>query len=322
MSKNLSGYFKDVFKSELDAVSATFSTLPLTEIDRTIELILNRSGGLIITGLGKSGLIARKLAATFSSLGTKAFFLHAAEALHGDLGVLESEDLIIAISHSGETDELLRLLSFAKINNNSIIAITGHRNSTLARLADTSISYEIEAEACHLNLAPTSSTTIQLMIGDALAVTLAKEKGFKAEDFSRLHPAGSLGKRLVLRVKDVMLTDVPKLVVTSTLHDAVIAMTSKRSGVAVVVNPDQTLAGVLTDGDLRRALLKHRRNIELVLVSDICSVHPQTITIDENLDQVMQKLQLKDITSLVVIDEGGRAIGIVSMQDIERAVSG
>ena len=321
MDKMLAVYFKEVFNRELDAIKATALALPMDAISRALELISNRSGNLIIAGLGKSGLIGRKLAATFSSLGTKAFFLHAAEAMHGDLGALDSSDLIIAISHSGETDELLRLVAYAHENKNLIISITGNSASTLATKADVSISYKIAEEACHMNLAPTSSTTIKLMIGDSLAVALAQEKSFKSEDFSRIHPAGSLGRRLLLKVRDVMNWDMPVLALTSTLHDAVVEMTSKRSGIAVVLNRDNALEGVLTDGDLRRALLNHSSNIDTVLISGICSFSPRTINLDRSLDDALRVLQEESITALVALDELGFPVGVISLNEIERAVS-
>jgi arabinose-5-phosphate isomerase len=321
MTNHLVHYFKEVFNKELAAISSSISALPSDEIDRAFEIISNSTGNLIISGLGKSGLIGRKLAATFSSLGTRAFFLHAAEAMHGDLGVLSSSDILIAMSHSGETEELLRLAAFAKKNNNLIISITGNGKSTLAKIADAAISYKIEEEACHLNLAPTSSTTIQLMIGDALAVTMAHARSFKSEDFSRLHPAGSLGKRLLIKVEDILTRNMPTLELTSTLHDAVIEMTSKRSGIAVVLSQDQRLVGVLTDGDLRRALLSHTSSINTVLVTGICSMSPHTINLDESLDDALILMKNIDITSLVVIDVFGFPIGVISMHDIERAVS-
>jgi arabinose-5-phosphate isomerase len=320
MVDNNADYFKEVFNRELDAIKLTLHALPTKEINLALQMISGRSGNLIIAGLGKSGLIGRKLVATFSSLGTRAFFLHAAEAMHGDLGALNASDLIIAISHSGETDELLRLVAYARNNGNSIIAITGNKYSTLAHVADVTLPYEIEEEACHMNLAPTSSTTIQLMIGDSLAVTLAHASNFKSEDFSRLHPAGSLGKRLLLKVRDIMSSDVPMLELGSTLHDAVIEMTSKRSGMAIVRGLNGSLAGVLTDGDLRRALLEHSRDIDRVLVSSICSKSPCVIDADESLDNALRILRDEEISSLVVSDNGNTPIGAISMHEIERAI--
>lgn len=321
MDKKGAIYFKEAFTRELDAISATASALSMDEIERAIGLIKNRSGNLIIAGLGKSGLIGKKLTATFSSLGTKTFFLHAAEAMHGDLGALDSSDLILAISHSGETDELLRLVAYARENGNLIISITGNKASTLATKSDVLISYAISEEACYMNLAPTSSTTIQLMIGDSLAVALAQEKDFKSEDFSRIHPAGSLGRRLLLKVKDVMNMDMPVLKLTSTLHEAVVEMTSKRSGIAVVLNQSNQLEGVLTDGDLRRALLNYSSNIDTVFVSEICSFSPRVISLDKSLDDALRVLQGESITALVVLNGLGLPAGVISLNELERAIS-
>ena len=321
MNKNGVVYFREAFNRELDAIAATALALSMDEVDRALELIKKRSGNLIIAGLGKSGLIGKKLTATFSSLGTKTFFLHAAEAMHGDLGALDPSDLILAISHSGETDELLRLVAYAHENKNLIIAITGNKFSTLAAKSDVLISYEISGEACYMNLAPTTSTTIQLMIGDSLAVALAQEKNFKSEDFSRIHPAGSLGRRLLLKVKDVMNINMPALQLTSTLHEAVVEMTSKRSGIAVVLNQNNELEGVLTDGDLRRALLNHSSNIDTVFVSEICSFSPRVISLDKSLDDALRLLQGESITALVVLNHLGLPAGVISLNELERAVS-
>jgi arabinose-5-phosphate isomerase len=314
-------FFEVIFSKELESIKAAYSNFQRSEIDSAINLIANTSGSIIFAGLGKSGLIGKKLAATFSSLGTRAFFLHAAEAMHGDLGVLHPSDLVVAISHSGETNELLRLVCYALENKNKIVAITGNKNSALARVSSSSIVYSLTDEACHMNLAPTSSTTIQMMIGDALAVTIAYIKKYSSEDFSRIHPAGNLGKRLLLKVHDIFNERAAVLSRNSSLYDAVIEMTSKHTGIAIVINEDKTLAGVLTDGDLRRVLLKQPQQIQSIQVADFFTKRPRTIGLNDTLDSALRLIQKELITGLIVVDAAGLPKGVITINDIEQTIA-
>lgn len=320
MNKNYSNFYKNIINKEKKSINAMLDTLPLEVINKAINLIIERKGDIVITGLGKSGLICKKLAATFSSLGTKAVFMHAAEALHGDLGMIDVQDLIIAVSHSGETDEILRMLSFAKQNLNKVIYIGGNKNSTLAKCSDISIIYDVDEEACFLNLAPTTSTTAQLIIGDAIAITLAYAQDFRKDDFSRFHPAGSLGKRLLLKIKDIMINDAVILKMNDTLYDAIVNMTSKRTGISIIVDDKMSTYGVLTDGDLRRILLTNSQNIKNILVSTICTKNPHVINLEENLESALKILRQNQITSLVVCDHNNIPIGAISLHEIENIV--
>ena len=318
---NKRNYFKKVLIKEINAVNSFVNNISMEEIEKVIELLENNKGSVVVTGLGKSGIIGLKLAATFSSLGTRAIFVHAAEAMHGDLGSLHESDTVLALSHSGETDEVLRFVAFAKSNSNKVISITNNKNSTLAKKSNACICYDLEEEACHLNLAPTSSTTIQLMAGDAIAVTLAYYKKYKQKDFSRVHPSGSLGKRLLLKISEVMRKNSAKLSPESNLLEAVIEMTSKQTGIAMVLDKKSDLVGVLTDGDLRRALLHKSKEIELITVESICSKKPHKIKIDSVLDEALYIMQNKSITGLIVVDLNNRPIGVITIQDIERAIA-
>lgn len=301
----------------------------LTLIDRVderflaaLDLIHNCQGKVVITGMGKSGIICRKIAATFSSYGTPAFFLHPAEGFHGDLGMLVKGDLVIAISNRGETDEINRLLPLIKRMGLQLIVLTGNQESTLGRAGDVTIDIGVKEEACPLGLAPTSSTTAALAFGDALAVALLLKRGFKEEDFALLHPGGSLGRALLLRVEDLMHSgDAVPLVRRDTLmRDAIFEISSKRLGITGVIDEEGNLEGVIADGDLRRGLEKD----DQLLVKKACQVmttNPKRVNGKELAAKALRLMEEHAITSLFVYqgEEESRAVGIIHMHDLVKA---
>jgi len=288
---------------------------------RAIDILLQTRGKLILTGVGKSGLIGRKIAATFASTGTPAFFLHPAEGMHGDIGMVRKEDVVIALSNSGETEEILRILPIFKRLGLSLIAVTGNPDSTLARHADVTLDAGVEEEACPLGLAPTASTTAALALGDALAVVLFEEKGFSLQDFATLHPGGTLGHRLQT-VEDVMHRgdEVPLVVPETPLKDALFVISSKRLGVTGVVSDDGTLVGVITDGDVRRGMA---RGIDLFTTKagEIMTRNPKRLKSSELAASALRKMEEFSITSLFVFDERDpeKLVGIVHIHDLLKA---
>lgn len=286
--------------------------------DRAVDLLLGCQGRAIVTGMGKSGIISRKIAATLSSTGTSAFFLHPAEAIHGDLGVLRSDDVVLALSHSGETEELLRLVEAIRRIGAKVIAMTGFPQSTLGLAADVTLDCGIRHEACPMNLVPTASTTAALALGDALAMTLAVRKGFREEDFAYLHPGGKLGKRL-MRVESVMHRgdQVPMVRASSPMPDVIHEMSGKRLGMTCVADDRGHLAGIVTDGDLRRHLSPTANLLSLTAV-DVMTRNP--VVIDRSLLAVeaLRIMEERKITSLVVVDPKGRIEGVVHLHDLWR----
>ena len=288
------------------------------DFERAIELLFRCRGRVIVTGMGKSGIICRKIAATLSSTGTPAFFLHPAEAIHGDIGAIRDDDVVMAVSHSGETEELVRLLESIRRLGAGLIAITGHPASTLGKTADVTLNCGVAAEACPLNLAPTASTTAALALGDALAMTLLVRKGFREEDFVTLHPGGKLGRRL-MRVEHVMHSgaSAPIVATTAAMKDVIHEMSSKRLGMTCVVDDRGRLVGVFTDGDLRRQMTKRSNVLELT-AGEVMTAQP--ITIDRHLLAVeaLKIMETHKITSVVVVD-GSRAVdGVVHLHDLWR----
>lgn len=280
-----------------------------------VATILALKGKLVVVGMGKSGIIARKIAATFASTGTPAFFVHAAEAQHGDLGMITSHDAVLALSHSGETDEVCGLLPTIKRLGATVIAMTGNSDSTLARYADITLSVPVKQEACPFNLAPTASTTAALALGDALAVVALKERGFREEDFARVHPAGSLGRRL-MRVADVMHTggELPLVTPTTSLREAILTMSSRRFGIAGILSGGR-LAGCLTDGDLRR--LMEAGSIDLdAEVEQLMHRDPYTIEADHLASEAVRMMEERKVTVLFIVDGAGMPVGIVHMHDL------
>ena len=284
---------------------------------KAVEAINAAPTGRVVTmGVGKSGIICRKISATLSSTGTSSFFLHPAEAIHGDLGVVLAGDVVLAISNSGETEELVRVLPSIKRIGAEIIAITGKPNSTLAKGADYHLSAQISEEACPLGLAPTASTTATLALGDALAMAVLIRKGFKEEDFAFLHPGGKLGKRF-LRVRDLMHkdNDVPLVTLTTGMNDVIYEMSKKGFGITAVVDEQKRLKGVISDGDLRRLLQKDERILQHT-AQESMKPNPSTISADELASAALQVMEQKKITSLFITDDGQRVLGIIHLHDL------
>jgi arabinose-5-phosphate isomerase len=288
------------------------------EFERAVQLLFECQGRVIVTGMGKSGLICRKIAATLSSTGTAAWFLHPAEAIHGDLGAIRDDDVVLALSHSGETEEIIRLLEAIRRIGARLIALTGDRASTLARAADVTLDCSIAAEACPMNLVPTASTTAALAMGDALAMTLSVRKGFSEEHFASLHPGGKLGRRL-MRVENVMHTgdSAPMVRVSTPMPDVFHEMSSKRLGMTCVVDPDNRLVGIITDGDLRRAMSRAPRVLEMT-AGDVMTRNPITIRRDVLAVEALKIMETHKITSVVSVDEGQRVEGVVQIHDLWR----
>ena len=285
------------------------------------QLVLAGSGRVVCIGMGKSGHIARKVAATFASTGTPAFYVHPGEAGHGDLGMITDADVVLALSYSGETDELLMLLPVLKRQGNPLIAMTGRPQSTLAREADVHLDVSVPAEACPLDLAPTASTTAALAMGDALAVALLEARGFTAEDFARSHPAGTLGRRLLLHIADVMHAGdaVPRVRAEATLSQALVEMSRKRLGMTAVVDEDDRLLGLYTDGDLRRTLDDAAIDLRTARIGQVMTRDPKTIGSDALAVEAARLMETHKINALLVIDGDRRVVGALNIHDLLRA---
>ena len=283
--------------------------------------ILACHGRVVATGMGKSGHIARKIAATLASTGTPAFYVHPGEAGHGDLGMITDADVVLALSYSGESDELLMLLPVLKRQGNTVIAMTGKPASTLARECSIHLDVSVPAEACPLDLAPTSSTTATLAMGDALAVALLEARGFTADDFARSHPAGSLGRRLLLHITDVMHAgdDVPRVTEDATLSEALMEMSRKRLGMTAVVDAGQRLVGLFTDGDLRRTLDNPALDIRHARIADLMTRQPKTIGADQLAVEAARMMETHKISGLIVVDAEQRPVGALNIHDLLRA---
>lgn len=277
---------------------------------QAVEMILNCEGRLVVAGIGKSGLVGKKMVATFASTGTPSFFLHPTEAFHGDLGMLKPIDVVILISYSGETDDVNKLIPSLKNFGNPIIAMTGNANSTLGRHADVVLDISIEREACPNNLAPTTSSLVTMALGDALAIALIKARDFKAEDFARYHPGGSLGRKLLCRVRDVMQRKLPITRPDSIFSDCLDVMNEGRMGVAIVMQGDE-LAGIITDGDIRRTLAKFGAESLHKTAADIMTSQPKTILDSSFLAHAEELMKEKHIHSLIAVNEQGKVTGIV-----------
>jgi arabinose-5-phosphate isomerase len=306
---------KRVLEVEAAAILGVIEHLDQIFVD-VVELIATSAGRVVTMGVGKSGIICRKLSATLASTGTPSFFMHPTEAIHGDLGMLVKGDVVLAISNSGETEELIRLLPSIKRVGAEIVAITGKPASTLARTADFHLSAAIREEACPLGLAPTASTTATLALGDALAMALLQRRGFKEEDFAFLHPGGKLGKRF-LRVRDLMHTgdDVPVVRMSTLMHDAMHEMSKKKFGITAVVDEDGVLRGVISDGDLRR-LMEHDEQIARKTAGESIKGLPVTIEAGELASAALQIMEHRKITSLFIVDESRRPAGIIHIHDL------
>jgi arabinose-5-phosphate isomerase len=314
---------KKVLRIEADAIARLIDRLD-ENFDRAVDLIMNCTGRVVVTGMGKSGHIANKIAATLASTGTPALFLHPAEGIHGDLGMVTKGDLVIALSNSGETDELSRMLPSLKRIGIKIIALTGNLDSTLARNSDVGIYVGVKEEACPLGLAPTASTTATLAMGDALAVVLLNRKGFREEDFACFHPGGSLGKRLLLRVRDIMHTGdaVPKVSIDTLIKDAIYEISSKKMGVTSVLDPAGKLLGVISDGDLRRWMERTEKTGENLLskkAREIMTKEPKVIAKDALAAEAMAVMENSSITCLMILDADGRPEGVIHLHDLLKA---
>jgi arabinose-5-phosphate isomerase len=304
---------------EASAVSALESRIN-GEFAKAVECIVACAGRTIITGVGKSGIIARKIAATMNSTGTPAVFLHPADALHGDLGIVRSEDVVICISKSGSTSEMDALLPIFKRLGVPVIAIVGALASTLAREATVTLDASVREEACPHDLAPTSSTTATLVIGDALAIALLERRGFTEEDFARYHPGGTLGKRLLLKVDELMVTGkaIPSVASDVPLADAIMEMTTRRIGCTCVVRKDGTLDGLITDGDLRR-LLQHKRDISGETAASVMTRSPKVTRPGVLAVRVLEEMERYSIMQMIVVDEHSKPVGVVHLHDLVKA---
>ncbi|AKS41021.1 KpsF/GutQ family sugar-phosphate isomerase [Wenzhouxiangella marina] len=309
----------EVLDTEAKAIAALADRLDDTLVE-SCRRIIDCPGHLIVLGIGKSGHIGHKIAATLASTGTPAFFVHPAEASHGDLGMIRREDLILAISNSGETEELVRLLPVIKRLGVTLIAMTGNPDSSLARHADLHLDTSVDQEACPLGLAPTASTSAQLAMGDALAIALLDARGFTAEDFARSHPGGKLGRKLLLHISDLMHQgdELPRVPADANLAQAIVEMTRSRLGLCALVDDEGRAVGVITDGDIRRHV-EEIRDLASFPASRIMSRSPQTIDRNELAATAVELMQQKRIQGLLVTDEDGRLVGALNFQDLLQA---
>ncbi len=308
---------RKVLQTEAAAILALVDRVD-DQFARAVELIRACKGRVIVTGMGKSGIICRKIAATLASTGTPAFFLHPAEAVHGDLGVIQADDVVIAMSYSGETEELTRVLETLKRIGAPLIAISGSLTSTLAQAADVALDCSVSEEACPMNLVPTASTTAALALGDALAMTVLVEKGFKPEDFANLHPGGKLGKKL-MRVEQLMSAGeaLPVVQLHTAMRDVIYEMSRKGLGMTSVVEKDGRLAGIITDGDLRRKMAT-TPNIQDLTARDVMTANPVAIGQSTMAVEALAMMEQRKITSIVVIDADRRVEGVVHLHDLWR----
>ncbi len=310
-----------VLRTEAEAILALAESLG-PDFDRAVDLLEGCQGKVVLTGMGKSGIICRKIAATLASTGTPAFFLHPAEGVHGDLGILARGDVVVAVSNSGETEELVEILPVIRRLRLGLVAVTGNLASTLARRSDVVLHVPVDREACPLNLAPMASTTATLALGDALAAALMERKGFSTEDFARFHPAGSLGRRLTLQVEDLMHEGdaVPRVGLDAPMGQVLLEMTSKRLGLTGVFDPDGLLCGVITDGDLRRGL-ERREDFLRLSAREVMTVSPKAVAKGTLAVDALRVMERHAITALFVVDaEGSRRVcGVVHIHDLVKA---
>lgn len=284
---------------------------------QAVELILACQGKCIITGMGKSGLVGRKIAATLASTGTPSFFLHPGEAFHGDLGMISKEDVVVALSYSGETDEILKIVPFIHSNGNRLISMTGNPESALAKNSDVHLDVSVRTEACILHLAPTSSTTAQITMGDALAVALMHMRNFSSIDFARLHPGGSLGRRLLMTVGSVMRSqDLPVVAPDCPAVEMIHAISKGGLGLIIICDGDR-ICGIVTDGDVRRAMERRRADFFNIKAADIATLNPKTISADEKLIEAEKMMTRNKVTSLLVADDAGKLQGVIQIYDIK-----
>lgn len=312
---NIKNIAKEVFEIESKEIS-NLSNLLTDDFERAINAVMNSKGKFIICGMGKSGLIGKKIAATLASTGTPSFFLHPGEAYHGDLGMIEKDDVVLLISNSGETDEVLKLIPFLKDQGNITISMSGNPFSTLAQNTNYHLNIAVEKEACPLQLAPTSSTTATLVMGDAIAVALMKLRNFKDKDFAQFHPGGSLGRRLLTKVENVMnKNNLPTCNKEENIKDVIHKITDGKSGLVVILENDNIL-GVITDGDIRRAMETKEDEFFRLRANDLMSKYPKTINKNEKLTIATNIMNQNKVNSLLVIDDNKNLVGIVQMYDL------
>ncbi|MFH1604861.1 MAG: KpsF/GutQ family sugar-phosphate isomerase [Pseudomonadota bacterium] len=318
-SKSALELARQVLSIEAEAIQNLAARLGPSFLD-ALALLLNCKGRVVVSGIGKSGHIARKIASTMASTGTPAYFVHPAEASHGDIGMITRDDVLIALSNSGESEELLTIVPLLKRQGAHLIAITGNSSSALAQEADVHLNAQVEKEACPLNLAPTASTTAALALGDALAVALLDAKGFGADDFARSHPGGALGRRLLTHVRDVMRTgaDVPSVSSGAGFSEALLEMSKKRMGMTAILDSTGRVSGVFTDGDLRRTLAR-TDDIRSARIADIMTRNPRTIGPDKLAVEAVQIMEEHKVNQLLVVTDEGKLVGALNMHDLFRA---
>lgn len=307
---------KEVLKIEAEALLGLIDRVGPT-FERAVRVILKSKGRVILTGMGKSGLVARKISATLNSTGTPSLFLHPAEAIHGDLGMVTRDDVVLVVSHSGNTPEINTILPIIRRMGAKIIAFTGALESSLAKESHVVIDVGVEREACPMGLVPTASTTASLAMGDALAVVLINSRRFKSKDFRKFHPGGSLGERLAVKVKEVMFTEdhIPTVLLGSKVEQAIKEIDAKEIGAVVVVGKDRMLAGIITDGDLRRALLKHK-SVHNLKVEQIMTTSPRTVEQEQSAAEALGIMELYEITHLCIMGRDKKLQGLVHLHDL------
>ena len=313
----------EAFHGDLGMISKDDVVLALSysgetdEILKIVPFILACSGKCIVTGMGKSGLVGRKIAATLASTGTPSFFLHPGEAFHGDLGMISKDDVVLALSYSGETDEILKIVPFIHSNGNKLVSMTGNPESALAKNSDIHLDVSVEQEACILHLAPTTSTTAQIAMGDALAVSLMQMRGFTSVDFARLHPGGSLGRRLLMTVGNVMRShDLPVVAPDCSATDMIHAISKGGLGLIIICDGER-IEGIVTDGDVRRAMERRRAEFFNIKAADIATPNPKTISADKKLIEAEKMMTRNKVTSLLVTDDAGKLQGVIQIYDIK-----
>jgi arabinose-5-phosphate isomerase len=311
--KSIIEFGRDVIQLQSESIRAISKFID-DNFEKAIQIILKSNGRVVVTGIGKSAIIANKIVATLNSTGTPSIFMHAADAIHGDLGIIKSDDVIICISKSGNTPEIKELVPFLNMNNNPLIAITGDETSFLARNSSVVLNSYVDIEVCPNNLAPTNSTTAQLVIGDAIAVTLVKIKGFTKNDFAKFHPGGNLGKRLILKVKNLINLDLkPTNNINNSVNDVIIEISEKMLGITTVMD-NEKIVGVITDGDLRRTLLNHKE-ISNLTAGEIMSSNPQSVDCELLAVDALEIMKQNKISQLIVTEKG-KYFGILHIQNL------
>jgi len=312
---------KDELLKEASAITTVAEALDPAQVEKAFELLNSCRGKVVLTGIGKAGIIARKISATLASTGTSSIFLHAAEGIHGDLGMLSKEDVVLAVSNSGNTSEMLAIIPFIKFIGIPLISLTGNPESQLAKASDAVLSTKVDANLEPLGMVPTSSTTVALAMGDALAIALLKQKNFSLNDFARFHPGGAIGKRLLLKVKDLMHQgpDLPRVSEETSLMDSILEMSSKKLGCTAVENKADKLVGIITDGDLRRQIQQKQNDLLSYKAKDCMTPNPKSAHPDELAVIALHLMEQHSITMLPVTDAEGRIVGMLHMHDLIRA---